>query len=76
MHTFALSVDKPLAQVPVLNGYSVKLLDPITLEVEVHRNQSISELFYLLAQQHITVTDMQSKTNRLEELFLLLTAKQ
>lgn len=70
VQTIILDLEKPLPQSPPLEGYVNRLLDGTTLEVEIHRHQSINDLFYLLTQQHITIRSMRNKTNRLEELFI------
>lgn len=70
--TIILDLDQPLSNEPVLNGYSFKMIDDATMEVEVQRTQSINELFALLTQQNIRATSMRNKTNRLEELFIRL----
>lgn len=70
--TILLDIEKPLSQLPTLSGYHPKLLDNVTIEIEVHRGQSINDLFQLLTANNINVLSMRNKTNRLEELFLRL----
>lgn len=53
-----------------LSDYAVKIVDPVTLEVEVHREQGLNGLFLELEKQDITVLSMRNKANRLEELFV------
>lgn len=72
MQTLQLDIAKPLTHVPHIDGYVCKLLDEMTLEVELHRGQSINELVELLSRQHIIISSMRNKTNRLEELFIHL----
>jgi ABC-2 type transport system ATP-binding protein len=67
-----LDMDKPLTTQPALAGYHSLLIDDTTLEVEIKRGQSINELFQLLTQQHINITSMHNKSNRLEKLFMHL----
>lgn len=43
-----------------------------SIEVEVHDDQTLSELFRLLDARGVIVTGMKNKSNRLEELFLRL----
>ncbi|MHB8404969.1 MAG: ABC transporter ATP-binding protein [Gammaproteobacteria bacterium] len=70
--TFVLNLREPLQQVPPLNGYAVTQVDDTTLEVAVNKSQDVNMLFGLLSQQHIQVTSMRNKVNRLEELFVRL----
>lgn len=53
-----------------LPDYRFKLVDALTLEVEVHREQGLNNLFAALSAQGITVLSMRNKANRLEELFV------
>jgi ABC-2 type transport system ATP-binding protein len=70
--TIILDLEKPLFSPPDLDGYEYKLLDDTTLEIEIHRSQSMNHLFRLLTDNHISVCSMRNKTNRLEELFVRL----
>lgn len=73
--TFVLDTAKSLTAAPVLEGYSVSLVDSHSIEVEVHKNQSINQVFASLNEQDIDVISMRNKTNRLEELFFDLVDK-
>lgn len=55
---------------PQLKGYRVVSNVDNSLEIEVHRQQGLTDLFTQLAQQGIEVLSMRNKTNRLEELFV------
>ena len=70
--TFELNLRKPLKSLPELDGYQVKLVDEITLEAEISKNQDINALFALLSKKRIQVISMRNKVNRLEELFIRL----
>jgi len=50
-------------------------VDSHSIEVEVHKSQSINEVFDSLNEQNIKVVSMRNKTNRLEELFFDLVDK-
>ncbi|MFT5503360.1 MAG: ABC-2 type transport system ATP-binding protein [Gammaproteobacteria bacterium] len=52
-----------------------RLVDPLTLEVELRESQSLSDLILQLDKSGITVLSMRNKVNRLEELFITLTTK-
>lgn len=67
--TFILDLAHSVSAVK-LSDYAVKIVDPVTLEVEVHREQGLNGLFLELAKQDITVLSMRNKANRLEELFV------
>lgn len=67
--TFILDLAHSVSEVE-LSDYAVKIVDPVTLEVEVHREQGLNGLFLELAKQDITVLSMRNKANRLEELFV------
>ncbi len=67
--TFILDLAHSVSEVK-LSDYAVKIVDPVTLEVEVHREQGLNGLFLELAKQDITVLSMRNKANRLEELFV------
>jgi len=74
--TFILDLSKPLETLPILEcNYPTTLIDPHTIEVEIHRGQNLNRLFCDLEQTGIKVTSMRNKANRLEELFLDLVEK-
>lgn len=72
--TFVLDVDH-VPETLTLANFPFKMLDNVSLEVEITREQSINQLFDLLNQQHVRVQSMRNKTNRLEELFIHLITK-
>jgi ABC-2 type transport system ATP-binding protein len=57
---------------PLIDGVPVRRVDATTLEAELQRDQSITDLVDALAQQGIVVERMRNKANRLEELFVKL----
>lgn len=75
VETLILYLEAPIAFPPSLKKFFSKLLDQFTLEVYLEKEQSISELFDELSQHSLNVISMRNKTNRLEELFLNLTAR-
>lgn len=75
VQTLVLDLDKPLLHAPNLDGFRHRMLDEITMEIEVHKGQSINDLFQLLSQQNVKACSMRNKTNRLEELFVHLIAE-
>lgn len=72
IQTLVLDLEKPLQKLPKLPDYHLKWIDETSMEVEIHRGQTINELFSLLSQQGITIFGLRNKTNRLEELFIHL----
>ncbi|HSW68698.1 MAG TPA: ABC transporter ATP-binding protein [Gammaproteobacteria bacterium] len=74
IQTLILDLNEPILTLDLKN-YPYRLLDKTTLEVEIHKNQSLNSLFDELSKQQIYVNGMRNKTNRLEELFVHLIAK-
>ncbi|OGT37742.1 MAG: ABC transporter [Gammaproteobacteria bacterium RIFCSPHIGHO2_12_FULL_37_14] len=70
--TMVFDLEQPLFKNVELSGYDFRQIDPTTLEIEIHRAQSLNDLFQLFTQQQIRVASMRNKTNRLEELFIHL----
>jgi len=73
--TFVLDLVEPLTEKPDLSGFTTRLIDANTLEIEVLKGQSISQMFAALKQQGIEVLSLRNKANRLEELFVSLVEK-
>ncbi len=73
---FVLYMKDLITEAPRLEGFGqVALIDEHTIEVEVPESLSLNDLIQSLDRQNITVSRMRNKTNRLEELFIALTAK-
>lgn len=72
--TFILDL-APNNGVNKLAGYKIQQLDPNTIEVEVKRQQGLTDLFQQLAAQQIDVLSMRNKANRLEEFFVGMSEK-
>jgi ABC-2 type transport system ATP-binding protein len=71
LETFVLD----LAAEPVdvkLEGFSWRMLDGHSIEVDVKKSQGLNPIFTQLNQQDIKVLSMRNKANRLEELFVAL----
>ncbi len=73
--TFVLDLKEPLNDTFQLKGFDYQQIDNTTLEVEIHRGESLNSVFEQLSQTGIEVTSMKNKVNRLEELFLNLVEK-
>lgn len=75
METFVFDLKTPLKSLPQVDSpFVMRLLDNMTLEVDVEKEQSLNNLFGFLEGHHIEVTSLRNKANRLEELFLHLIA--
>jgi len=72
--TFILDLKQSIAVAPKLNNYEATLLDANTLEVQINKQAGINNLFTELKDKNIEVISLRNKSNRLEQLFLNLTA--
>ncbi len=72
VQTLVLDLAVPMMHALHLPNYHSRLVDEHTIEVEIHRGQSMNALFQLLSEKNIAITSMRNKTNRLEELFIRL----
>jgi len=68
--TFVLNLSKSVTQLPAMGDYPFTQVDETTIEVTVHKEQNINDLFALLTKKNINVISMRNKSNRLEEMFL------
>ena len=73
--TFVLYLQSELKSLPKLDDYLLHFVDGNTLEAELSRQQSITDLLNDLAKNNIKVMRMKNKRNRLEELFINLVTK-
>lgn len=74
--TFIFYLEKPATQPIWIDGFSVKHIDELTLEVETHNEQSLSDLFAIFSQMGLSIKSMRNKSNRLEELFIRITSNK
>jgi ABC-2 type transport system ATP-binding protein len=73
---FVLYLRDTINQAPVLDGFgSTHMIDEYTIEVEVPESLSLNDLIQQLDAQNLIVNRMRNKANRLEELFIAITAK-
>jgi ABC-2 type transport system ATP-binding protein len=70
--TFILDLRNPVDELPVIGKFKLKLIDPITIEVELDKDQHMNDLFNILTDKSIPIRSMRNKSNRLEELFIHL----
>lgn len=70
------SLDKEkIKDIDSFEAFTLRLLDPHTLEVDLERGQTLNSLFEGFKNQSIVVNSMRNKANRLEELFVRLLDK-
>ena len=67
---FVLDLEEPLDKEPVVDGFDLKVEDPLTLVTAVNKDKSINSLFDQLNKLGIKVKSMRNQSNRLEELFI------
>lgn len=75
VETFVLALRESLTSAPSLSGYEVRLVNEHEIEVDVTREQDLNGVFAALSAAGLHAISMRNKTNRLEELFLRLTAR-
>lgn len=73
--TFIFDVEGELQAAPQISGFKTSLLDAHCFEIHVNSGQHINQVFEVLSEQGIRITSMRNKSNRLEELFVSLVAK-
>jgi len=71
--SYLFDLAQTINEIPQIDGFEIKMLDELTMEVTKSKEASLNVLFNLLADKSITVISMRNKSNRLEELFLNLT---
>ena len=64
------------AQLPVIEGTTLSATDSHTLDLDMPRAMDLNRVFAALNDAGIRVRSMRTKCNRLEELFVRLTAKE
>ena len=70
--TFILDTERSLVQAPVLEGFELRRLDDMQLELVVPKGRKINDAFAQLSEHGIEVMSMRNRSNRLEELFVSL----
>jgi len=70
--SFLLTLRSSLQAPPELPGFMLKLIDDHTLELEIHKQQNLNDVFSALSARGVEVLSMRNKVNRLEEMFMRL----
>lgn len=70
VETFIMDLKHPVESIAPLKEIDFQLVDPTTLEVTKHQNQSLNYIINHLDSEGIKIESMRNKTNRLEELFM------
>ena len=73
--SFVLDLQQPVESLPSLAGVNLRLISPSVLEMDVCRGQPLDAVFSALHEAGVRVMSLRNKSNRLEALFVKLTAK-
>jgi len=73
---FVLTPQNRLDMTPNLDGFESLMRDDGDLEVVIHAEQDLDQLFAVLNSQNINVLSLRNKSNRLEELFIGMVGKK
>jgi ABC-2 type transport system ATP-binding protein len=69
---FILDCVEDLPDAVAIEGFTVRRMDPHTLEIEVEKGQHINQVFSALDTLGIHISSMRNRANRLEEMFVNL----
>jgi ABC-2 type transport system ATP-binding protein len=70
IETFIFDLQSAAPAGLLLGGYTHRLTDSTTLEIDVLKEHSLNAVFEMLTTQDVNVMSMRNKANRLEELFV------
>jgi ABC-2 type transport system ATP-binding protein len=66
-----LDLEQPMYHdLPDFHMYNPRLLDETSLEIQLHKEQSLNQLFAELSKNNLHIKSIRNKTSRLEELFI------
>ena len=74
--TFVLDLEDPVADLPEVDGFNMKIIGDNVVEVEMNKSQSCNSLFEKFSASNIQVKSMRNKSNRLEQLFMHLVSDE
>lgn len=72
VETLVFNLAEAVDGVAAIDGYTVRMIDPTTLEADVTSDRGVNGLFAALSERGLRVVSMRNKANRLEELFMRL----
>lgn len=68
--TFVMDAVGTIDAPPRLSGFTTRLRDAHSFEVDVERGSALNDVFRALNEQNIDVSSLRNKSNRLEQLFV------
>ncbi len=74
--TLVLDLRHPIQSTPTVPDCKIVLKDALSLEITFPKTLNVNNLFESLSKQHIEVSSLRNKSNRLEELFIGLVEKK
>ena len=74
--TFVVDLAEPVAAAPEVPGFAFRKVDAQCLELDLTRGQHLNAAFAALDSAGLKVTSLRNKSNRLEQLFVSLTASE
>jgi len=70
LETYVLDLECPLESLPADLKGAARLIDPMTLEIDIKQEEHLNHFYSVLSANEIRVRSMRNKANRLEELFI------
>jgi ABC-2 type transport system ATP-binding protein len=74
--TFVVDLAEPVAAAPEVPGFAFRQVDAQCLELDLTRGQHLNAAFAALDSAGLKVMSLRNKSNRLEQLFVSLTASE
>jgi len=74
--TFVVDLAEPVAVAPEVPGFAFRQVDAQCLELDLTRGQHLNAAFAALDSAGLKVMSLRNKSNRLEQLFVSLTASE
>lgn len=76
VETFVFDIAGAMPNQLSLEGFTVRVVDECSFEVDVCQGQTINDIFAQLSERGVEIRSMRNKANRLEELFVRLVESQ
>ncbi len=76
VETIILDLRNKLEILPDLSPYVCRLIDSVSIEADITKEQDVNLLFNKLTEHGIQISSLRSKSSRLEELFIHLVNKK